>query len=957
VPKVIDFGLAKALSSPTLLTERTLHTAYGTVLGTPLYMAPEQVGINALDVDTPSDVYSLGVVLYELLTGSTPLEKARLKEMLWDEVKRLIREAEPPPPSARLSSGAGLAGLAACRQVGPEQLPRLVRGELDWIVMKALEKDRPRRYDSASGLAADVRRHLSGEPVQAAPPSAGYLLQKFVMRNLAAVLTAATFTVVVLVAAGVSVAFGLMAVRAEGIAEKRRRDAETNETRALEAEDELWASLYAARWPRIHGAWDIGNYSRVRELLAAQVPTGGRRDHRGFEWYYLDRQINADLRTVVISPKKVSDEIAASANGLPLWRLSPDGTRLLLSGWSNGEYWLQSYDTTTGRDQFTVRYKGEATGGASYSQDGKWIVATDYTDPEYGKLRRWNAATGQEDHRARSIGRVGMPLAGPDSLPAVWLGGLWDGKAGKARAAPWGDAFVLALSYDGKLLALDKGAGVVVVEPHTGKPPPNADGPPIPLRKIKGLTDPRTTPAAFSVDGKRLVVAGEKLTVWEVAPRRKLAEVAEQVRRPVFSPDGGRIAYVRGPDAVIAEAATGRVRRTIKGHDGGIEFVAFTRDGSVLVTASADLVKHWDATLDERVPALKDGGASPSSNGRLAGLFKDQEIKAWGLGKGPLFTFKVPPLPALAIKIKREPEIDNIPMGHVDVRCVFSPDGQRVAVAGATSYGFNRVRVDQEDAWESEFRLCDLDAGRQLMGIKRLGKVSERAFSPDGRFLVALFDPPGEAMVWDAATGRHRYTVKFPVGHNFVFAFSPDSSRVAAVGGGKAGFVVALWDAETGRRLPAASLPFGKEQRWYRLGWFSPALGPKDKRIAAFVRKDTVSVWDTETGGHVVELKGTKGLAPNTTLLAFSPDGRRLATFGRGGGLKIWDPDTGAELLSLQVPVKAVGPGSADGLEEADLRVYHLAFTPDGHSIRLVVRTEAGFETRLLDGRPRPGAP
>src|SRR5262249_28981904 len=131
VPKVIDFGLAKALNASGLLTERTLHTAYGAVVGTPLYMAPEQVGINALDVDTRADVYAWGVLLYELLTGSTPLQKGRLKEAAWDEVQRLIREEEPPRPSLRLSSSAALPSLAAARQAEPAQLSRLLRGELD----------------------------------------------------------------------------------------------------------------------------------------------------------------------------------------------------------------------------------------------------------------------------------------------------------------------------------------------------------------------------------------------------------------------------------------------------------------------------------------------------------------------------------------------------------------------------------------------------------------------------------------------------------------------------------------------------------------------------------------------------------------------------------------------------------------------------------------------------------
>ena len=181
VPKVIDFGLAKAIHQS--LTENTLHTAHDQVLGTPLYMSPEQAQLNNIDIDTRSDIYSLGVLLYELLTGSTPLEKQRFKQAAWDEMRRMIREEDPPRPSLRLSSAETLPSVAAGRHTEPASLTKLVRGELDWIVMKALEKDRTRRYETANGFAADVLRYLAGEPVTAAPPSTMYRFQKFVRRN------------------------------------------------------------------------------------------------------------------------------------------------------------------------------------------------------------------------------------------------------------------------------------------------------------------------------------------------------------------------------------------------------------------------------------------------------------------------------------------------------------------------------------------------------------------------------------------------------------------------------------------------------------------------------------------------------------------------------------------------------------------------------------------------------
>ena len=161
----------------------TLYTEFGAVVGTLEYMSPEQAELNQLDIDTRSDIYSLGVLLYELLTGSTPLDRKRLKQGAILEMLRLIREEESPPPSMRLSTTEELPSIAACRNIEPRKLSGLLRGELDWIVMKALEKDRARRYETANGLAADLRRYLDDEPVQACPPSAGYRLRKFARRN------------------------------------------------------------------------------------------------------------------------------------------------------------------------------------------------------------------------------------------------------------------------------------------------------------------------------------------------------------------------------------------------------------------------------------------------------------------------------------------------------------------------------------------------------------------------------------------------------------------------------------------------------------------------------------------------------------------------------------------------------------------------------------------------------
>jgi hypothetical protein len=324
VPKVIDFGVAKAIEQR--LTERTVYTQFGTLVGTFEYMSPEQAEMNAFGVDTRSDVYSLGVLLYELLTGSTPLERRRLREAAFDEIRRIIKEEEPPRPSVRLSTSGALAKVAAERQTEPAKLSRLMRGELDCVVMKCLEKDRTRRYETANGLARDIERYLHDEPVEARPASLGYRFGKLARRNKGA-MVAVTLVMGALVVGVIGTTIGLLrALDAEKLAGDRLSDVQAARQDAVEKrqhaenlagkmakladaekvarklielrEKEGRWQLYKAQMFPMMEAWKERDFGRLEKLLEGSLPKKGEPDFRGWEWYYLQDQCNQASRAL-----------------------------------------------------------------------------------------------------------------------------------------------------------------------------------------------------------------------------------------------------------------------------------------------------------------------------------------------------------------------------------------------------------------------------------------------------------------------------------------------------------------------------------------------------------------------------------------------------------------------------------------------------------------------------------
>jgi serine/threonine protein kinase len=261
--KVIDFGIAKALGQS--LTDKTLFTGFAQMVGTPLYMSPEQAALSNADVDTRSDVYALGVLLYELLTGTTPFDKERFKHASYDEIRRIICEEEPARPSTQVNTLAQTATtVTANRRSDPRKLSRLFKGELDWIVMKALEKDRNRRYESASAFSADVQHHLYDEPVLACAPSAGYRLRKFVQRNKAPVL-AVSLVVLALIAGIIGTTVGLLQ------AERAKQEAEARAAETRAVLDFVENKIFAAARPEGQDG-GLGREVTLRHAIDAALP-------------------------------------------------------------------------------------------------------------------------------------------------------------------------------------------------------------------------------------------------------------------------------------------------------------------------------------------------------------------------------------------------------------------------------------------------------------------------------------------------------------------------------------------------------------------------------------------------------------------------------------------------------------------------------------------------------------
>ncbi len=858
-PRIIDFGLAKATT--VQLTEETLHTRVGQFLGTPGYMSPEQVDPNIQDVDTRTDVYSLAVILYVLLTGLQPFETKRREKPPLDVWLRQLREEEPPSPSTKLSSDPDTAtATSAARGTEPKQLASELKGDLDWIAMKALERDRERRYSTPTELAADLRRYLNHEPVTARPTSAGYQLAKYIRRHRIATLVTA---IVVLLGVITSVA-GLVAVRKEHEAEFQAAQAREAQSRAL-----TQAAVQRLRDQDIAGAQGI-----ILEVLTNPAFAHAR-SAAAISIFQEIRAADAQLAVL-------------SGHGAPLpsAAYSPDGTRIVTASNDNT---ARIWDAHTGAQLAVLLGHGDHVESAAYSPDGTRIV----TASRDKTARIWDAHTGIQLALLSGHVHVYTAAYSPDGTRIVTASHdkaahIWDARTGAQLAVLLGHGdtvYSAAYSPDGtRIVTASADKTARIWDAHLGKQLAvllghgnglfsaaySPDGMRIVTAsadKTARIWDARTgaqlavlsghggavVSAAYSPDGMRIVTTSYDNTarIWDAHAGMQLAVLSghgNTVTAAAYSPDGTRVVTASyDKTARIWDARLGRPLAQLSGHDNPVRAVAYSPDGTRIVTASNDkTVRIWDAHSGAQLMVLSGHGdpvraAAYSPDGtRIVTASEDKTARIWDAHTGALLA---------------------VLLGHVSgvYFAAYSPDGTRIVTASD----------------DKTVRIWDAHTGAQLAALSGHGDfVLSAAYSPDGTRIVSA-SADTTARIWDAHTGAQLAVL---LGHGAVVdsaAYSPDGTRIVTASDDKS---ARIWDAHSGKQLAMLS--------GHGDAVDSAAYSPDGTRIVTASDDKTARIWDAHSGKQLAMLSG-HGDAVGSA--AYSPDGARIVTASFDKTARIWD--------------------------------------------------------------------
>jgi WD40 repeat protein/serine/threonine protein kinase len=889
VPKVIDFGISKATHQR--LTEKTLFTQYGQFIGTPVYMSPEQAEMSGLDVDTRSDIYSLGVLLYELLTGTTPFDVEALRQAGYGEMQRIIREEEPPTPSTRLSTlGGALTDVAKHRRTNPSGLSRLVRGDLDWIVMKALEKDRTRRYASASGFADDIARHLGNEPVVARPQSAAYKMRKFVRRHRGPVAAATAIVVTIIVLGSLTV----------------------------------WQARIAQR--RAHQIW-------VSSVLSSAEAS---------EDPLLKAQLVLELADLPDNSERLSLAREAADHPLPVavfrghrWTgISPDGTRIVTVT-SDGKAWILRVDGSG--EPIALRGRFQESTWPQFSPDGTRILAT---LPD-GTARLWRADDGEESvvlHGEED--RIEYAAFSPDGRNVVTIseGGvhrLW-------RADETEDSFIVGKHEDAVMEVAFSPDGTRLLVCYRSTPPriwrTDGTGKHIVLPHGDPRPDQRhfVHKSAFSPDGTSVVTGSfdGMARVWRADGSGSpviLRHGEKAVHRVNFSPDGTRIITATEDGTTWIWPADGSGEPVaLRGHSDWLSAAAFSPDGTRILTASKDgTARLWRADDPEQNVLLASSpawiwGAGFSPDGTHVVTGTQDEVRIWRAdetGEGVVIGIEKWASASLSpdgtrvitgsyngtLRVWRadgtgEPLVLGSHRGPIEVE--FSPDGTRV-VSGPKS-------ISRGDG---SARIWRIDGTEDPIVLRGHENVCWASFSPDGsRVLTRGLD--GFIKLWQA-DGKGdpiilAHGLKAGPGPPYAH-FTPDGSELVLVS--REGEVQVASVGETGEpstfaRHEGLSAIFSRVQDE---GPTASAFSPDGTRLAIGVSSDnTVKVWRIDVVGEPIVLSGHTAAPVG---VSFSPDGTLLATASVDGTARVWRADGTGEPLILK------GNGSM---------VTWAAFNPDG---------------------------
>jgi len=887
VPKVIDFGIAKATCEERL-TDKTIFTAIDQFIGTPAYMSPEQAEMSGLDIDTRTDIYALGVLLYELLTGTTPFDGRELLAAGLDAMRRTIREKEPVRPSTRLSTmlDADSTTLAKHRQTDSRKLTDLLRGDLDWIVMKCLEKDRTRRYETANGLAADLKRHLNNEPVVARPASAAYRFRKAFRRNKL-VFSAATAVAVALVAGiGVSTWQTFEARKAQREtevarngeqqqrqeAQRAQKIAETERGRAEQEAASRRLQLYAAEVNLASETFAADDLNRTRELLAKQIQAPGEtNDLRGFEWRYLWQQSqSAELTT-----------LGQHETGVHGVRFSPDGT-LLASSEINGTVKLWDYRTrkliTTLRDTTVQPGDGDdaAVKPLAFSPDGGRLavgVGRDLVLWEVASHQRI-AVTNGHSKRVNFLvfAREGRILASGanDGLVKVWDVTPAEPRAIATLQVGFGIG-CLAFSYDGKTLA--------------------ASGFDHPIKRwdLSNLEAPVELPPlenkawvlaiAFSPRTDLLISAstGGEMIAWDLAsdPKefspRKLALPHGSigiVNAVAFTPEGETMLSAGTDNNITLWDLSGQGQPLkLKGHEREVFSIDVSPDGRTLASGGDDrTVRLWDISSRWREKAKMSHGewmyaVAISPDSKFIASLSPKNLKLWDA--------------ATEEPLAQHPRLQR---GAGDGHLVFSPDSSILAAEDNGTIRLLRVPSFEEI---TNFRgRCPL-------------------FSTNGAELVYF---RGRGIHWRNLKTQEERVWETEWDSVHCLAMSPDGQSIAAAKGRS----VWIWNAHAPNDPVEIQAPAEDEKLSNQMVW-DVAFSPDGHWLASANWDGRVRLWNLDNPHEKIQpLKAHSGAA---WAVAFSPDGRTLATGGDDATIKLWN------LASLQQTATLRGhTGPVDGL-------------------------------------------